>query len=307
MTTTTHAAGAAVSWDAVGPRPGPAGLGDTARAWLSLRRPAIVVTVEQARGSTPRTTGTRMLVGAEHCAGTIGGGNLEFQAIATARALLAESADPDVPRSRHTRHYALGPSLGQCCGGAVDLSFERLDSAMLACWPPTPARFHVALFGAGHVGRALVRILRTLPCSIDWIDERTDPQPGGADDPPRAGDIALVRRIAVDAAEAEVATQPPGALYLVMTHRHDLDLAICAAVLARDDSRLLGVIGSDTKRARFLNRLAERGVPPEQRDRLVCPIGLPGIAGKEPEIIALSVAAQIMQLTCDNPADASRP
>lgn len=263
----------------------------TARAWLASGRPARVVQVAQARGSTPRAAGTRMLVAADTVAGTIGGGHLELEAIRLARADLAggHHAAP------FERRFALGPSLGQCCGGDLVLRIEPLTDAAMAGWRPRPARFHLQLFGAGHVGRALIDVLAALPCTVDWIDERDDEfaiwRHEHGDRAPRAG----IDCVAVDGVEAEVARAPAGAFYLVMTHSHDLDLRLCETVLRRGDAGFLGVIGSATKRARFERRLRGLGLDETAIASMRCPVGVGGIAGKEPEVIAVAVAAELLQ------------
>ncbi|MFG5408952.1 XdhC family protein [Piscinibacter sakaiensis] len=137
-----------------------------------------------------------------------------------------------------------------------------------------------------------MQALAPLPLRIDWIDEREDEFARHA--APVAG-AAELRRVCVDAVEAEVRLAPPGAAYLVLTHEHDLDLRITEAILRRGDFAYLGLIGSKTKRARFVHRFEARGVDPAAIDRLTCPIGVPGIAGQEPEVIALAVAAQLLQ------------
>jgi len=245
----------------------------------------MVVQVIEAQGSTPREAGARMLVSAEAVEGTIGGGHLELQAIAQARGALAQGGEATTER-----RYALGPSLGQCCGGAVTLRTAPLTAALLAQWPEPPARFTLQLYGAGHVGRAIVNILRGMDCRVSWIDER-DAEFGraGEDLPPH------IERVCVDEVQAEVCNAPAGALYLVLTHSHDLDLKIVEVVLKRGDFGFLGLIGSATKRARFEHRLRERGIAAALLERLVCPIGLPGIEGKAPEVIAVSVVAQLLQ------------
>ena len=264
-----------------------------AASWLAGREPAVIVEVTQARGSVPREAGTRMLVGASACAGTLGGGHLELKAIAQARALLA--GEPNIPS---TAHYPLGPALGQCCGGAVMLGFAPLDAAALAAWPEAPVRFHLQLYGAGHVGRAIARALAPLSAEVAWIDSRADEfdaaiEGFGRDWP------AHIRRVVVDTdepIEAEVAEAPTGAFYLVLTHRHDLDLAITEAILRRGDFGYLGLIGSQTKKQRFAHQLERRGLPPAAIDRITCPIGIPGISGKQPEVIAAAVVAQLLQV-----------
>jgi len=265
----------------------------TALAWLAEARPAMVVEVIATRGSVPRECGTKMLVAADAVAGTIGGGHLEWQAIASARAQLAAGAPAlDAPAIDHPidHHYPLGPALGQCCGGTVTLRTGRLAAAALAAWPETPPLFTLQLYGAGHVGRAIARLLDDLPCRVQWIDEREGEFPAA----PSADHI---ERLCVEPVFAEVDAAPAGAYYLVLTHRHDLDLLITEAILRRGDFAYLGLIGSATKRARFLRRFERRGVPAEALARLTCPIGLPGITSKQPEVVALAVVAQLLQLT----------
>lgn len=258
----------------------------TASAWLAQGEPAVVVEVVATQGSVPREAGTRMLVGATRTEGTIGGGHLELDAIETARRSLPMGA-----RDAFDKRYALGPTLGQCCGGVVTLRFSALTDEELMRWPELPPLFHLQLYGAGHVGRAIVRVLATLPCRVQWIDERDSEFP--ADWP--HGWAPQVERVCVDAVEAEVASAPPGASYLVLTHRHDLDLRITEAILKRGDFRYFGLIGSKTKRERFIHRLQAQGIAQAAIDRMTCPIGVPGIAGKAPEVIAVAVVAQLLQ------------
>lgn len=226
--------------------------------------PAVLVTVLAARGSAPREAGCKMVVSADCLFGTIGGGRLEHVAIGIARGLLDGAGGPV------TRDFPLGPALGQCCGGHVSLLFE----------PVRPPAWQVALFGAGHVGRAVASLLATLPCRLAWIDSRLDAFP-----PPSRG------RVCADPA-SEVAALPAGGFALVMTHDHQLDYAIVSAALRRGDLGFVGLIGSETKRARFASRLAREGIDDAA---LVCPIGLAGIDGKHPAEIAIAVVAQMMQ------------
>ena len=261
-----------------------AALRATAQAWLDSGRPAMEVAVLAHRGSVPREAGTRMLVASDAVAGTIGGGHLELQAIDRARQQLAEGAT-----GVDDWTVALGPTLGQCCGGALTLRTQPLNSASLAAWPETLPRFTLQLYGAGHVGRAIVRLLEGIDCRVQWIDERESefpPEPL----PPH------IDKVCVEPVEAEVGAAPPGAFYLVLTHSHDLDLRITEAVLRRGDFGFCGLIGSQTKRARFLHRFEQRGVPPESIARLTCPIGVPGITGKEPAVLAVAVVAQLLQV-----------
>ena len=252
--------------------------------WLAAARPAVVVEVVAHKGSVPREAGTRMLVAADEVLGTIGGGHLELKAIADARALLAGSA------AEQLQHIALGPSLGQCCGGTLDLRFTPLAAAEPDKWALAAPRFTLQLYGAGHVGRAIVRLLAGIPCSVQWIDERESEFPAEPLPP-------HIQRLCVEPVQAEVAAAPPGACYLVLTHSHALDLAISLAILQRADFAYFGLIGSKTKRARFEHRLRERGIAAEHIDRMVCPIGMPGIEGKEPEVIAVAVVAQLLLLS----------
>ena len=258
-----------------------------AHDWFADRRPAVVVEVVAGRGSVPRDAGTRMLVAAGSTAGTIGGGHLELKAITAARAMLARG-----DTSPFEQRFALGPALGQCCGGAVKLAFALLDAAALARWPASEPLFHLQLHGAGHVGRAIATLLATLNVAVDWFDQRDDGFPEattlGSPWP------AHIRRIAIDTVEAEVRTAPPGAFYLILTHEHALDLRIVEAVLRRGDFAFLGLIGSETKRASFAHRLAERGFGAEDVARVTCPIGIAGVGGKAPELIAVAAVAQLL-------------
>jgi len=247
-------------------------LRELALRWRAEGRAATVVEVQAVRGSVPREDGTRMLVTADAVIGTIGGGHLELQAIATARSGFVGE-----------KSIALGPSLGQCCGGALVLRFAPL--ADLADWPAAAPRFRLQLYGAGHVGRAIARLLADIDCAVTWIDEREAEFPSEPSPP-------HVERRCVDEVEAEVASAEAGCCFLILTHRHDLDLAITRAVLRRGDFAFCGLIGSATKRARFEHRLQAEGL---ETDRLVCPIGLPGITGKEPAVIAVAVVAQLLQ------------
>ena len=246
---------------------------------------AVLITVVEAQGSVPREAGTRMLVSSTLAFGTIGGGHLEWQAIATARRMLMQ---PEAPK--HSEHFALGPALGQCCGGAVTLSFERLQSAHLSVWPNTSPRFHLQLYGAGHVGRAIAALLGNLNVSVDWIDEREAEFPN-AELPQN------IQKIAVDAVEGEVRHAPTGAFFLVLTHQHDLDMRIVEAILRRGDFGFLGLLGSHTKHQRFVHRFEARGIAPGLISRITCPIGIRGISGKEPEVIAVAVVAQLLGLS----------
>jgi xanthine dehydrogenase accessory protein XdhC len=257
----------------------------TVLAHLDPDEPAVLVTVAEALGSTPREAGARMLVTERDIAGTIGGGQLEWRAVEAARELLAEGGT--------TRHLnlPLGPALQQCCGGYVAVTVEAVTPTIRRRLADEIAESHarlplVTLYGAGHVGRAVVTALAPLPCRVLWIDSRADAFP----------DLLPANAEAQHAAEPAVvaATLPPSTFHLVMTHSHPLDLDIVEAVLRRGDFAWLGLIGSDTKRRRFEGQLRARGIASARLDRLVCPIGIRGIDGKEPAVIAASVAAQLL-------------
>jgi xanthine dehydrogenase accessory factor len=314
---------------------------------------AVLVTVAGAEGSVPREPGAKMVVTTDGQFDTIGGGHLEFCACEYARKMLALPAS-DIAGQRRLERFALGPTLGQCCGGVVWLAFERVgpDTAALfgalrqrwqqgqdswrvtaldrlaapavydadgiciagapvnldcpfdrarpchvmqdpagARWLidsslPYPARLY--LFGAGHVGAAIVRTLADLPCHVTWIDEREDMFP-----------MALPANVTVEATdtpEALIAAAPAGASFLVMTHSHALDQRLAEHILRRADIGWFGLIGSHTKRIQFERRLRERGIPDQRLADMVCPIGIPGIDGKAPAVIAVAVAGQLLQV-----------
>ncbi len=247
-----------------------------------------VVSVVQTSGSAPRDAGACMVVTPEGFHGTIGGGALEWRALAEAQAMLARE-----PATKTTAH-ALGPELGQCCGGRVDLRTEVLTADALAKVRTLAEKEgagenrRLYLFGAGHVGRALVLALAPLPFDVHWIDSRPDAYPSAV---PR--NVTL--RPAPDPV-AELGTSPDASLVFVMTHSHALDLAIIDAALRHPPIAHVGLIGSATKRARFEKRLREAHVPEHRIAGLICPIGVHGIASKEPAMIAAATAAQMLML-----------
>ena len=254
---------------------------------LLAQRPGVLVRVSQTEGSVPREPGAWMAVWAEGITGTVGGGHLEFEAIAHARQMLAGDALPA------ERRFALGPSLGQCCGGVVHLSFElvrsadavRLREALYEGYAP------VALFGGGHVGTALVHVLATLPLKVTWIDSRDEIFPPGV-----PSSVWCEHSSPVHAAVDALAT---GSRVLIMSFSHAEDLDVVAACLKRlrerNDLPYIGLIGSKTKWATFRHRLKARGFTDSELDRVTSPIGVPGIGGKQPQVIAVAVAAQILQ------------
>lgn len=253
--------------------------------------PAVLVEVAEAHGSVPREAGTWMAVFPDALVGTIGGGHLEYDAITRARALLAGDA---AGRQATTLRVALGPSLGQCCGGVVALRFECVsagDTPALAVRLGQAELTPVALFGGGHVGHALVRVLAPLPFSLSWIDSRDGVFPASV--PPR------VVAEHSDPVQAAVPGLAPQSRVLIMSFSHAEDLDIVAACLLRQreksDLPYIGLIGSKTKWAAFRHRLEARGFAASELAQVTCPIGVPGITGKEPEVIAVAVAAQLLQ------------
>lgn len=260
------------------------------------QKPAIWVTVLQAQGSVPRGAGTVMAVFADDFLGTIGGGHLEFEALAQARQYLMDPAQ--LPALPIEKRIALGPSLGQCCGGALVLKLEHVTAAdegrLQAILAAEAAhRFQpLALFGGGHVGQALVKVLAPLPFHVRWIDSRDEIFPSDV-----APQVVCEHSNPVHAAVPDLT---PNSRVLIMSFSHAEDLDIVAACLLRQrqkqDLPYIGLIGSATKWASFKRRLAERGFSEEECQQVTCPIGVPGIEGKEPEVIAVAVAAQLLQV-----------
>ncbi len=248
----------------------------------------ILVTVARTQGSVPREVGAWMAVRVDGLTGTVGGGHLEFDAIARARAALAGGDLAEEVR------YPLGPSLGQCCGGVVWLRFERIAAGEdLAARLPQPPLRPVAVFGAGHVGEVLARFGRELPLALHWVDSRDGLFPAGP--VPRGW-----RQEVSDPPADAVPDLAPGSAVLVMTHNHAEDFDIIAACLRRQreqgDLPFIGMIGSRTKWASFRQRLQARGFSEAELAQVTCPIGVPGVAGKQPGVIAVAVLAQMLAL-----------
>ncbi|MDG6399905.1 xanthine dehydrogenase accessory protein XdhC [Pseudomonas quasicaspiana] len=231
----------------------------------------VLVTIIEERGSTPRNAGSKMVVSAERIFDTIGGGHLEYKAMEIAREMLASG-------SQNTRleRFSLGASLGQCCGGVNVLLFE----------PMGQPQAQIAVFGAGHVGRALVPLLASLPCRVRWIDSRE--QEFSAQIP------TGVRKIVAEDPLDEIDELPKGSYCIVMTHNHQLDLELTAAILKRGDFAYFGLIGSKTKRVKFEHRLRDRGFDSALLQRMRCPMGLSEVKGKLPIEIAVSIAAEVI-------------
>lgn len=299
--------------------------------------PLAMVTIVGAQGSTPREIGARMLVWADRFTGTIGGGSLERQGLDQARKLLGQTT-----RRHALQDYPLGPLLGQCCGGHVRLLVERLDAESLAWLEPAAAatsafaltaRFEdgamtrtveaeagasdgprtpipevrrlsetirpkpprLVIFGAGHVGQAVARAFAPLPFQLDWLASREDLRPEAS------GTRATI--LSEDELEAAIDAAPADTLFAIFTHSHDLDYRLTRAALRRGDAKYLGLIGSRTKRVRFERRLRDDGFGDAELARLTCPIGVTELKSKEPAVIAISLAAQLLQLTQDATAE----
>ncbi|MDP3809410.1 MAG: xanthine dehydrogenase accessory protein XdhC [Hydrogenophaga sp.] len=257
-----------------------------------VHAPAVLVTVEQTRGSVPREAGAWMAVFAGATrgeVGTIGGGHLEWKATHQAREALARwAAQPDGAPQAWLERVTLGPSLGQCCGGSLMLRFEPVDASQgdELSIRLRPAHTPLALFGGGHVGRAIVQALEPLPFDVTWIDSRDGVFPEHLP--------AQVNAEHSDPVQAAVRDLPSGACVLIMSFSHAEDLDVVAACLQRHDLAFIGLIGSQTKWATFGHRLIERGFTAVDLGRVTCPIGLPGIESKVPAVIAASVVAQLL-------------
>ncbi|MBV9079468.1 MAG: xanthine dehydrogenase accessory protein XdhC, partial [Methylobacteriaceae bacterium] len=235
-----------------------------------------------ARGSTPREAGAQMLVTTAGSQGTIGGGSLEWHALDVARAMLARG------EAERSLDLPLGPTLGQCCGGAVRLAFRRAEPTDIARLETAETderrrRPPVLVFGAGHTGAALARALAPLPFRVTVVDDRLDePAPIG---------LPLLRR---EDPVAEVEEAEPGSAYVVLTHSHALDYRLVEAALGRGDAAYVGMIGSATKRARFARFWRQGGGSEAALARLACPIGGGEVPDKRPEVIAALTAAELL-------------
>jgi xanthine dehydrogenase accessory factor len=306
-----------------------------AQALAAARRgePLAMVTIVGAQGSTPREIGARMLVWPDRFTGTIGGGSLERQGLDQARRLLGQDA-----RRHALQDYPLGPLLGQCCGGHVRLLVERIDAESLDWLEPAAtarsafaltARFEdgamtrtveaeagpsdgprtpipevrrlsetirpqpprLVIFGAGHVGQAVARVFAPLPFQLDWLASREDLRPEAS------GTRATI--LSEDELQEAIEAAPADTLFAIFTHSHDLDYRLTHAALRRGDGRYVGLIGSRTKRVRFERRLRDDGLGDADLARLICPIGVAELKSKEPAVIAIGLAAQLLQLTQD--------
>ena len=276
----------------------------------------VLVTVLETKGSSPRDTGTKMVVSAGKSYDTIGGGALEYQSIEIARELLGVAPSPEgegwgegkeldskvsfsssysssphhspldkspLPKERgqkhqHTQTFNLGKDLKQCCGGVVKVFFEVFPAS----------NFNIVLFGAGHIGKSLIKILEEVDCQVSWFDSRQE----------------LFAKNSAPHIQTHIMTQPetavesckPNSYFLVMTHDHALDQQLCEAILSRGDSRYCGLIGSATKGLKFRQRLMEKNYTQQELEQLTCPVGLSSLKSKKPMEIAVSISAELLQL-----------
>ncbi|MDH4449193.1 MAG: xanthine dehydrogenase accessory protein XdhC [Rhodoferax sp.] len=262
--------------------------------------PAVLVGVVATRGSAPRDAGAWLALTASGLVGTVGGGRLEQDALVLATDMLKAHVEGQATPAREQR-FALGPSLGQCCGGEVLLRLELVQQADAPALQArlAPRHWPLGLFGGGHVGQALIQVLARLPFDVTWVDSRDGVFPQQVP--------ANVCCEHSDPVQAAVAALPPGARVVVMSFSHAEDLDIVAACLirqrARGDLPYIGLIGSHTKWATFRRRLAERGFADAELAHVTCPIGVPVVKDKRPEIIAVAVAAQLLQVAEDTVPD----
>ncbi|WP_226628350.1 xanthine dehydrogenase accessory protein XdhC [Alloyangia pacifica] len=252
-------------------------------AFLSAPGPVARVRLARVRGSSPREAGCEMYVSETSRHGTIGGGQLEHRAIAAARALLARG---DLAQ---TLDVPLGPEIGQCCGGRVEVTLSRMSAtdrhaARARAAEEAAALPMVQVHGAGHVGRALADLLQLLPVRCVLIDSRAEEL---------ALSAARVETRLTPLPEIEIAMAPPGSAFIVLTHDHALDFLCASAALQRDDARYVGLIGSATKREKF-RRFARDECDGLETHALTCPIGAQGSRDKRPEVIAAFVVAEVL-------------
>ncbi len=252
--------------------------------WFASGKPVILVTIEKTKGSAPREKGTVMGVTEDAISGTIGGGQLEWLAMEHARKMLAEGTE------RSERKIPLGPEIGQCCGGQVVLNFQRANADLISEIEAIAVQEQrdlpeVYIFGAGHTGTALAKLMVHVPVNSMLIDTRADAI-ADLDKAISAKQVALPEEIVRDA--------KPGSAYVTMTHEHSLDFLITAEALSRANASYCGMIGSATKRAVFCNWLEDNGYQRSLADKLVCPIGGNQVRDKRPEIIAALTMAEIL-------------
>ena len=237
----------------------------------------VLVTVLETKGSSPRDTGTKMVVSASESFDTIGGGALEYQSIEIARELLSASNTSNVS-SQMTKTFNLGKDLKQCCGGVVKVFFEVFPAS----------DFNIVIFGAGHIAKSLVKILEGVDCQVSWFDSRAELFPENYD--------SHIQKYVMTQPEIAVESCNPNSYFLVMTHDHALDQQLCETILSRGDSRYCGLIGSATKGLKFRQRLLKKDYKQQELEALTCPVGLSSLKSKKPMEIAVSISAELLQL-----------
>lgn len=233
----------------------------------------VIITLLGAAGSTPRASGTKMVVSGNNIYATIGGGHLEFKAIKHARQLITQGET-----CQQVENFQLGASLGQCCGGQVLVLFEVFASDNM----------HLDVYGAGHVAQALIPMLGQLPIRVRWIDSRAELFPEHIP--------SNVQKVLDEAPVDQVNNAVKNTASLILTHNHQLDFSLTQAIIKRADSLWLGVIGSETKAKKFQYRLSQRGFTDAQVQTMTCPVGLRAVAGKLPMEVAISIAGQLVEL-----------
>lgn len=247
-------------------------------------RAGVLVTVVEVRGHAPRDAGAKMVVAAERTWGSVGGGNLEATAVQRARAMMAEPAPAPELIELGLTERAPAEHGRQCCGGRVRLLLE-----------PVAVRPTVAVFGMGHVGHELARILSRLDLRLHLVDSRVEHLGSDvlADVVDGPADVHVHHAPVPESVLGEL---PDGAHVLVLTHDHAEDIAVCDLALRRRGLSSIGLIGSATKWARFRRHLAREGHTEQALARVQCPIGVPDLTGKEPAVIAVSVAADVLRI-----------
>ena len=233
----------------------------------------VIVTLIGVAGSTPRASGTKMVITKEEIFDTIGGGHLEHKIIKFANELLKQGES-----TQRLQQFDLGIHLDQCCGGSTNVLFE--------CFAET--RVNIMLFGAGHVGQALLPLLASLPCYVYWVDSRVEQFPDNI------VNYENVEIIISANPQNEVHKMPVNSYFIVMSHKHQMDFDICSEVFSRNDFEYLGLIGSNTKWRRFKRRFIQKGITDEQLEQVSCPIGLADVSGKLPAEIAVSISSEVI-------------
>jgi xanthine dehydrogenase accessory factor len=281
------------------------------KAFLAGATPAALVEVASAKGSTPREEGASMLVSRTAILGTIGGGQLEFMAIDKARQMLGTLSSPlreESPQGardeRATLDIPLGPEIGQCCGGRVEVLIrfinDTLAAELIAAAEIEEAHLpQVFIFGGGHVGQALAASIALLPVHAVVVETRTEALEGMSE--------AVETRL-TPVPEEMVRQARPGAAFVVLTHDHALDFLIVAEALKRGDAAYVGMIGSKTKKATFKSWFLKTADGSEAAfSRLVSPIGGDAVKDKRPTVIAALAAAEIMTALAQKTAAAAPP